>query len=157
MLVILGLAIGGCGLVLSSYDEKPYGEINVSSSSTIGRYALPIRYHITRRGGNVHDFNDLSKYEEDRTEWLYLDSLSGKISANAIVYKLFAGDKMTRPIQGYIEISDNLVKINLEMPVYENGKATDKWTNYKFNGTYRMNRAPNNSLNTGDSHRLAWR
>jgi hypothetical protein len=77
--------ISGCGLLFSSYDEKSYNEITVFPSNVFGRYALKISFHVTRRGGNVHDFNNLSKYEEDRAEWLYLHTLQGKITDDGIV------------------------------------------------------------------------
>jgi len=141
--VVLAPLISGCGLLFSSYNVKPYDEINVFPSSSYGRYVLQVRYHVTRRGGNVHDITDLSKFEEDVSELLYVNSLQGKVTADAIVYKLFRGDTLSRVIRGYIEFDSGFVTINLEKPIYESGTPTNNWDAYRFNGTYRLKLAPN--------------
>ena len=138
------LLLNGCGLLFSAYEEKPYEEVMVFPSDAYGSYALQIAFHVTRRGGNVHDFNDLSKTEENRADWLYLNSLEGRVNADAIVYKLFRGDTLLRPLRGSVEFSNGSIMINLQTPIYKDGKLTNHWAPYKFNGIYRLKLAPNN-------------
>lgn len=153
----LALLLTGCGLLFSSYRETPYNEIVVFPSNSYTTYfasksysafALQIRYQIAGRGGNVHHFSSLEKYEMDWEDWLYLDSLQGKVAVDKVGHKLGYKDVRVSKARGYAEFHDGFVTVNVEVPVYKTDRPreqtvdTSEWAPYKFNGVYGLRMHP---------------
>lgn len=158
---VLTLLLAGCGLMFSSYRERPYDEIVVFpsksyttffASKSYSTFALQIRYQIAGRGGNAHQFSSLQKYEIDWEDWLYLDSLQGKLAVDKVGHKTGYKEVSVSKARGYAEFHNGVVTVNVEVPVYKTDKArehagdTVEWVPYKFNGAYRLRIHPSMTL-----------
>lgn len=105
------------------------------------KYELQLKYHTTGRG-NIHTFS-LSKYEFDDADWIYTNTLSGRVDAKDLIFTHYQR-KTEYPwkqseLKGYVQFyGDTLAIIALEIPWYNDSSKVDHWVKYEFNGTYSL-------------------
>ncbi|MEO6454961.1 MAG: hypothetical protein ABIN97_12845 [Ginsengibacter sp.] len=120
--------------------SKSYNEIIAYRYSNF-KYELQLKYHTTGRG-NIHQLN-LSKYEYDRSDWIYLNSLNGKINADSLVFTNYQR-KTEYPwkqsaLKGDIQFpNDTTVKLNFQLPIYDDSAKIISYVPYRFNGIYKL-------------------
>jgi hypothetical protein len=121
-------------------SSKPYNQIIAYKYSKFN-HELQLKYHVIGRG-NVHQLS-LSKYEYDRSDWIYLNSLKGKIDADSLILTNY--QRMTdypwkqENLKGYIQIlNDTTIKLNLQLPFYNDNNRITSYAPYEFNGTYKL-------------------
>ena len=75
---LLIIFVGGC------YNKETISTSVLVRKTSKPKYEIQIKKHIEGRG-NIHTLS-LSKYEYDNSDWIYVNSLEGKISAKDIVF-----------------------------------------------------------------------
>ena len=139
--------------VLSScyQNTTPYLDATVQDSD-IRKYEIEIKYHIEGRG-NIHSYS-FSKWEYDRSVWIYVESLFGVIGAKDIELTHDRG-KIERPyrqsnMRGTIEFKNGVMILALKMPRYSNdvgeGNVPTHWEPYQLNSTYNLQSTANKAL-----------
>ena len=126
-------------LTTSCYmTSKPYNEINIYKYSNGYKYEVQIKYH-TKGRGNIHNFN-LKKYEYDGSDWLYLNTINGKLCPDSLLFTQFQrktdSSWAAKNLKGYIEFVNDSLYIDLYF--YNQENPNEKDLPYKFNGKYRV-------------------
>lgn len=135
LLIIILSITASCGSV-----RTPYKEITAYDFDEY-KHELQLKYHVKGRG-NIHTYS-LAKYEFDDFDWIYTNSLKGKIEADSLIFTHYQR-KTKYPwkqskLDGYIEVlSDTSIVFNLLMPIYDDSSNVTSWEPYHFNGTYTL-------------------
>jgi hypothetical protein len=131
--VLFGVLIFSCG-----ETSHPYGDIIAYKYNHGFRYELQLPYHVEGRG-NVHQLN-LKRYAYEDADWFYLDTLHGRISAQAFVFTFYQR-KTEYPwkksnIEGYIDfLNGTTVTVNFQ---FFDSARTSQPKPYRLNGTYKL-------------------
>jgi hypothetical protein len=132
---IVKFSFSSCNTTRTSNEE-----LIVYNYSNNYKYEIELKYH-TKGRGNIHSFS-LSKYEFDQWDWMYLNSIHGRIDASNMIFTHYQR-KTEYPwsqskLKGYIEFNGDTANINLQMPHYNDSSIVDHWDEYEFNGKYKL-------------------
>ena len=134
-LIVTSLLLFSCG-----WTSKPASEI-IAYKYHDFTYELQLKYH-TKGRGNVHQLN-LSKYEFDESDWIYLNAISGIVNADSLIFTHYQR-KTKYPwnqsaLKGNVEFTnDSTIKIDLQIPHYNGTSKIQAYGSYEFNGTYKL-------------------
>ena len=127
--------------IIETVSIFPY----IDSTSSKGyKYEILIVENVKGRGGwsFIHN-GSLEKYVYDNNEWIYTNSISGKIDADSLIYTHYQR-KLEYPwnqsnLKGKIEfLSDTALIVDFQIPHYEDGVNIDHWEPSNYNGIYKI-------------------
>jgi protein associated with RNAse G/E len=122
------------------YDETVESKIIIRESYPY-KFELEIPIHVKGRG-NIHTL-DIKKIEFENSDWIYTNTINGKVTASEIIFTNYY-QKTDPPwiqsnLRGYLEFFADSVSINLEIPRYiDDDSIPEKWIDYNYNGKYLL-------------------
>ena len=129
-----------------SYEETPYPDVYIQKNGENG-YELKFRYQ-AKVSGNMHGPSlPFSSSTHDSARWFYVKSNVGKINVSEIILTYYRGCKdplyWQNDMKGYIELSNNKVIFQIEMPRYDtpDGHTTNtvqRYEKWEHNGEYNL-------------------
>jgi hypothetical protein len=127
------------GIMYACYSTIKVTNLTVGKSEL---FKYEIRITTNREGrGSIHNPFDLTKYSVDGYEWIYTNSIRGKLLADSIIYTI-RQRKLESPwryvnLKGQICFSGDSISIDLYFYNRENPKEKDN--PYEHNGKYKLN------------------
>jgi len=154
--------IGACAVF--SY-ENPREVLSVVAAPGVTTKAqIQVLYRVSGRG-NTHDPLSLAAYEYVRSDWLYVNSLDGRVEGPDIGLSAKPNDnRPLRIFEGFVSFSVDHITIELQRPKYRSDpylpylepldregrpRKIEGWVPYELNGTYKLVRTPNLSIQSG--------
>ena len=127
--------------LISCYTTKVTGINAYNYNGDKFKYEILIKNHTVGRG-NLHNM-DLKKWESNSGDWIYTNSINGKIEANSIILTHWQRE-LERPwnipnIKGFIEIDEKEKRIEINLFFYDQENKNSKDIPYEFNGIYKLN------------------
>jgi hypothetical protein len=138
MLIVLLLSVF---LLISCYTTTKVTGINVYNFDNDNyNYEILIKTHTVGRG-NLHNM-DLKKWESDSGDWIYTNSINGKILANDIIFTHWQRELEwpwnTSNIKGFIIIDEEEKTIEINLFFYDQENQNRKDLPYELNGKYKL-------------------
>jgi len=133
IVAVILIAISSC------YSKKEVVEINAYNCKA-KKYEIQIKTNTTGRG-NIHNPFSFSKYELNDNEWIYTNSINGKLPADSMIFT-YVQRRIKFPwsytnLKGFVSFESDSIELNLFFYDRENIKAKD--SPYEFNGKYKLN------------------
>jgi len=105
----------------------------------IYKYEIQIKTHTEGRG-SIHNPFDLTKYELDDYEWIYVNSIKGQVPSDSIAFT-YEQRRIKYPwrktnLYGYIGFSNDSIFIDLHF--YDREDTTRNDLPYTYNGKYKL-------------------
>ena len=122
--------------------DIPPTEIVIYKYNDSFKYEAQIKYHFVGRG-NVHAPLDSKKFDFEEYDWIYLNSIKGRINADSLVFTSYQR-KTKYPwsssnLRGYMDfINDTAVKLDFQFYGYDDSSKKETTIPYRFNGTYKL-------------------
>ena len=127
-------------LLVSCYSTTKVIEVNAYNCNNDNfKYEIQIKTYNEGAGYNIHNM-EWEKWKYDDYDWLYTNSINGKVSADSMAFEYFQLEKTESrgyTIGGYINIEENEIEINLNF--YRDGDTNKEKIPYERNGTYKLN------------------
>ena len=132
------LALAGCSKSVPPVIEPDAHTQKLSD----GTYEVQLRYSVKSSGGpclNKDWFKTVTNYS---TNWLYLKTLDGVMTAEQIVVTIEAGQRVWpyahTNMQGTVSFTNAGMSVQLEQPSYPDGVHMQGYIPYFLNGTYKV-------------------
>jgi len=140
MLLRLAVVLAVQGSLTACYYRQTYYPDVIVRGSVKFKYEVQLRRHIEGRG-NMHTLS-LSKFGYDTSSWLYLDTITGTVGADALVFTRYWAcleyPWSSQKLKGYVEFKGDQLVIALEGPWYEDGKTLSGYRPLDANGVYSV-------------------
>jgi len=139
------LVITGCGQPAS---VPPVIERDAYAKKLAdGAYEVQLRYSVTSSGGPCLSKDMLTTWTSYSTNWIYLKTLDGTMTADQIVVTIDAGKKewpyATTNMQGTVSFSNTAMTVLLEKPGFDYNRNVEQGVvPYFLNGVYQVTERP---------------
>jgi len=137
-------AIVGC----EGVSPKPY-RVAITKRLGDGTYEIQLRYSETSSGGPCLSEDWFKRQTSYSTNWLYLKTVDGVMTADRLVVTIESGQKewpyAYTNMQGTISFTNVTMRVRLQQPNYPDGVHMRGYIPYYLNGEYQivMDSSPN--------------
>jgi hypothetical protein len=131
-------ALAGCGWLFASYEETPFGYVQLYPSKKHS-YQLRIPYKVYSRGGAHHPF-DIVGGEYNISRWISLQGQRPIFEAINMMVCPEGTDSYHSPIgiRGQVTVSGTTAIVKLQEPRYHGKAEVPAWVPSTLNGEYRI-------------------
>ena len=138
VLIVCGLLIVGCDKSVPPVIEHVANAKKLAD----GTYEIQLRYSVTSSGGPCLSKDSFKTWTSYSTNWIYLKTLDGAMTADQIVVTTDAGKRewpyATTNMQGTVSFTNGEMRVQLEQPRYPDGVHMQGYASYYLNGTYQI-------------------
>ena len=138
VLIVCGLLIVGCDKSVPPVIEHVANAKKLAD----GTYEIQLRYSVTSSGGPCLSKDSFKTWTSYSTNWIYLKTLDGAMTADQIVVTTDAGKRewpyATTNMQGTVSFTNGEMRVQLEQPCYPDGVHMQGYASYYLNGTYQI-------------------